>query len=310
MGEAQLALGHAEVAVETLRTCIESFSKHPASYRARLLASQAEFDLGRREQAKQLLLDNLYRHALTPQSNDWRDSLFAYGFLLYREGLALETQSRQAGVDQPDPNAKKTGLKFLEQCHTAFHEAARVLTEAVERYPGVPDAVRARYAVAESYRHSAKWPRKRLGTVTIETTRVALNRQLQEELLASLEQYSSLITQLADGQDADKSPTDASVLRNCYFGKADALFDLGRYEEAVQAYSAATNRYQHEPEALEAYVQIAACLRRLNRTAESRGTLEQARIVLQRLRPDANFTRTTRYTRDEWAQLLTWLRTL
>jgi hypothetical protein len=57
-------------------------------------------------------------------------------------------------------------------------------------------------------------------------------------------------------------------------------------------------------------VQIAACLRRLNRAGEARGTLEQARIVLQRLRPDADFTRTTRYNRDEWTQLLAWLRTL
>jgi TolA-binding protein len=310
LGESLLALGDTAAAYEHLQACIDEHPQHPASYRARLLASQALVEQGAIDQAKALLTDNLYGQALTPQSDDWRDSLFAYGFLLYREGLALETKSRQGGIDLPDPEAKRAGLALLEQSHAEFQLASRALREAVERYPTAPAAIRARYAIAESYRHSAKWPRKRLGTITIETTRVALNRQLQEELQESLNQYAALIAELADGKDADKSPTELAILRNCYFSRADVLFDLGRYQDAVQAYSAATNRYQHEPEALEAYVQIAACLRRLNRTAEARGTLEQARIVLQRLRPDADFTKTTRYTRDEWTQLLGWLRTL
>ena len=83
-----------------------------------------------------------------------------------------------------------------------------------------------------------------------------------------------------------------------------------RYDDAIQAYSAATNRYQHDPESLEAYVQIASCHRRLGRPSEARGTLEQARVVLQRIRPDADFVRTTRLARQDWVQLLDWLRTL
>ena len=93
-------------------------------------------------------------------------------------------------------------------------------------------------------------------------------------------------------------------------GRADALFDVERYDEAIQAYSAATNRYQHDPESLEAYVQIASCHRRMGRISEARGTLEQARVVLQRIRPDANFARTTRLARQDWIPLLDWLRTL
>jgi tetratricopeptide (TPR) repeat protein len=111
-------------------------------------------------------------------------------------------------------------------------------------------------------------------------------------------------------QDAHRTKAELAILRNCYFGRADVLFDLGRYEEAVQAYSAATNRYQHDPEALEAYVQIACCYRRLDRPNEARGTIEQARVVLQRLRADADFARTTRLDRQQWTELLTWLRTL
>ena len=74
--------------------------------------------------------------------------------------------------------------------------------------------------------------------------------------------------------------------------------------------SAATNRYQHDPESLEAYVQIASCHRREGRISEACGTLEQARVVLQRIRPDADFDRTTRLSRQDWVHLLDWLRTL
>jgi tetratricopeptide (TPR) repeat protein len=149
-----------------------------------------------------------------------------------------------------------------------------------------------------------------VGVLTIETTRVTLNRQMQRDLQAAIDGYATLIAELADDQETTHTPLEKAIVRNCYFARGDALFDLGRYEEAIKAYSAATNRYQHEPEALEAYVQIAACYRRLDRPAEARVTLEQARVVLQRIPQDVDFGRTTRWQREEWNQLLSWLVTL
>jgi tetratricopeptide (TPR) repeat protein len=168
----------------------------------------------------------------------------------------------------------------------------------------------ARYRIAEAHRHAAKLPRKRLDNVTIRTSISALNRQMQEELQAASEGYNTLITKLSEKESSQQLPIEAAILRNCYFGRADALFDMGQYEKAIEAYSAATNRYQHDPESLEAYVQIASCHRRLGRSSEARRTLDQARVVLQRIRSDADFARTTRLTRQEWGPLLDWLRTL
>ncbi|MEO8499058.1 MAG: hypothetical protein ABI614_28675, partial [Planctomycetota bacterium] len=76
------------------------------------------------------------------------------------------------------------------------------------------------------------------------------------------------------------------------------------------AYSNATNRYQDEPESLEAFVQIANCHRRKSRQAEARGTIEQAKVILQRIRPEADFLQTTRYNCDKWGEYLDWLGTL
>ena len=309
LGESLLALGKVQEALVPLERCREAFPKHPATYQARLIASQALEELGQREPARELLLDNLYRFSLSPQSNEWRDSLFALGGLLYRQGLALESSSRLAGVDQPEGTARRQGLTILEQSHAAMAEALRALREAVQRYPQHPQALAARYCIAEALRHGAKLPRKRLPGVTIETSRAALIRQMEEQLTAAIDEYSALITRLSD-EEADGGPVEQGLLRNCYFARADALFDLARYEEAIEAYSAATNRYQHEPASLEAYVQIASCYRRLGRTGEARGTLEQARVVLGRIRPEADFLKTTRFSRQDWLPLLDWLRTL
>jgi tetratricopeptide (TPR) repeat protein len=310
LGESQLALGKTAEALEVLDHCREIYPKHPATYQARLLSSLALQEQGKPAEAQQLLVDNLYGFSLTPQSTEWRDSLFSLGAIQYRSAMELEAKSRQAGVDRLDPESRRTGLALLEQSHGVFQEAIRTLTEAVERYPKSPQTVEARYRIAEAHRHSAKLPRKRRAVVTISASQAALTRQMTEYLDSAIEGYNESITRLSEQQDSQHSPNEAAILRNCYFGRADALFDVERYDQAIQAYSAATNRYQHDPESLEAYVQIASCHRRMGRISEARGTLEQARVVLQRIRPDANFTRTTRLARQDWIPLLDWLRTL
>jgi tetratricopeptide (TPR) repeat protein len=182
------------------------------------------------------------------------------------------------------------------------------LSEAIQRDPEAEQAIEARYMLAQSHFYSARLPLKQLAGVNIETTRVALRRQLQNELSAAIAEYDQLKTLLVSRQEhGDLSPVESRILRNCYFGKADALFDLEQYEDAVQAYSAATNRYQQEPEALEAFVQIAICQRKLNRLEDSRRTLEQARLVLGRMPTTAQFEKTTRYNREEWTDLLGWM---
>jgi len=311
LGEALLAVGQTDEGVKVLEEAIAFAPRHPSSYRARYLASAGFEELGKVAQARQQLSDNLYNFSLTPESNDWRDSIFLLGRLEYHEALAQEAKSREVGVDLKNLEFRKPGLKALEQAEGLFQEAARILEEAVERYPSAPQTMEARYFLADAHRQAARWPRKRLEGTAIETTRGTLTREMQAELTAALKEYTLLIEKLsADPEGAGGSDLARSILRNSYFAKADVLFDQGKLEDALTAYSAATSRYQHEPEALEAYVQIAACYRRLGRTAEARGTLEQARVVLARMKPDANFTKTTPYSRDEWTRLLTWLSAL
>lgn len=310
IAKSELALGNLQAALTASKAMLEE-PKHPLSYRMRIVAHQIYLERNDFDSARRMLLDNLEHESLTPQSVEWRDSLFALGHVLARQGLELEAESRKRGVDSDDPEVQREALKLLEKSAAVFHEAMLRLSEALDRYPEDAQATEARYALAESYRHAAKWPRKRIPTISIESTRAALARQMQEELDAAHKLYGQLVQDLNATQDQRPlSPRESDILRNCYFLQADALFDLGRYDDAIAAYSSASNRYQQRPEALEALVQIAACYRKLDQPAKARGTVEQAKVVLRRIPEDADFAQTTRHERQDWITLLEFLSTL
>jgi tetratricopeptide (TPR) repeat protein len=311
LGQSLLALDQLDPALECLSECMQNFPKHPATYRARVIAAEVYAEKGMLADAKVLLTSNVESDELSPRSSEWRDSLFLLGRLLYREGMEWEAKSRAAGVDGDDLDRARLALRDLEQAYQAFRQAIDHLDKAVQRYPEAAQAKEAQFFLADAHRQAAKWPRKRLRVVTIEAMRAALARQAQQDLETAVEQYDKLVAQLGEIQESpNHSLLEKRILRNSCFAKGDALFDLGRYDDAVRAYSVVTNRYQSQPESLEAYVQIAACYRILDKAGEARGTLEQAKIMLSRMKQDANFTQTTPYTRDEWSQLLTWLATL
>ena len=309
MGEALMALEQVEEAIEAWRVCIEHYPADPATYRARILSSQAQIELANLEEAETLLRENLYHSALTPASLEWRDSLFVLGKLMHSQGMVAAAAARRAGLNDGIADDRTKAMEHLEQSYEAFNEATRLLWWAVQRHPDAPQAIEARYLVAESYRQAGRYLLEKRRDASIESMRMALYAQAQEKYEAALEHYTALQEELNSRQQSEQSISEweDKILRNCYFAQGTVLFDLERYEEAIQAYSSATSRFQHQPEALEAYVQIAASQRRLQRHVAARGTLEQARLVLDRIDVNSDFTRTTRYSREEWISLLDWL---
>jgi len=307
VGECHLALGHFHQAWDALQQCIQAYPAHPESYRARVLASQACVQLNKLKEAKLLLLDNLQNTELTPRSLQWQSSLFTYGQLLFREAMAQEAESRTHGVDSQDVATRQQGLDFLYAAHTTYLEAIKHLEEAVQRYPDAEPTNSAWYAIGESYRHAAKLPSKSMLVEPAQAGRNVLHQQQRTYLEAAAAAYQQLQARLLQKQEQmELSAIEQALLRNTYFAYADALFDLDDYEQAIKAYLAATNRYQQEPAALEAFVQLASCYRLLHAPAEARGTILQAQAALARMQENANF-RTTRYSRDEWNQVISWL---
>ena len=313
-GQALLALGRLDEAIEPLERCIAQHRQSPESYEARLVLSRVYNEQQETAKSKQTLLDNL-ESELTPDSLVWRESLFDLGRVLYLEATQLLARARAAGLTSPVAPKKARlqtqpkAVKALEQSYLTYGESIRWLDHAIQRWPSDDRTIHARYMLARSHEQRSKLPRYRLVDEPIETTREKLREETRKELNIAHDQYQSLVQDLDRRQDTIAlSEIERKTLRNCYFSQADTLFDLEKFEEAIQAYSSASNRYQHKPEALEAFVRIAACYRRLDNNAKARGTLEQAKVVLSRIGEDADFaTTTTRTSFVAWKDFLEWL---
>jgi TolA-binding protein len=276
LGEALLAQGDLVGAIAALRECIEFYPQDSASFRARLLSSRCHVEQGDAKTAVELLQQNLEGDYLTPESREWRDSLFALGKLLYADAR--------------------------------YPEAIERLEEAVERYPDVKQAIEADYLVAESYRRRALPPRQVAATNEQPAPPAAPSAEIRGLREAAIARYDQVIARLSASGKPDALLTEqTSLLRSAHFMRAGVLMDLGRLEEAAQALAANGNRYQQSPEALEAYVQLSDCYRRLDKPADSTRAIKRAQAVLKRLPEDARFDEVTNYTRQQWLDRLEWL---
>jgi TolA-binding protein len=304
IGESQLALGKVDAALKTFERCLELYPRDAACYRARLFAAKALLSKDKVDEAKAYLKENIDGR-LTPASPEWRDSLFLLGELAYADGNRDEEQSAALDAQSKPADA----LEKLESAAAHYRRAANTLEEAVQRYPEAPQVVQARYHWAEALRRIAKYPRRKLRDANIEAIRLGLIKEIQSAVGESIQVYESLQNDLNRQQEKRQlGPLETIVQRNCYFILGDLYYEVGQYQEAIVAYKAASNRYQNVPEALHAFFQIAACHRRMNRSADARGALEQAKVILSRIvADDATFLAATSQTRAEWQKLLDWM---
>jgi Flp pilus assembly protein TadD len=159
--------------------------------------------------------------------------------------------------------------------------------------------------VGESYRNWAEELRQ-LG----QSSRTAAEREKNTQLAAdrlstALEHFVAVRSAITVGtNDTHRDPMRSAMVRNCYMLAGTVLFDLGRYEEAVDAFYNVSSLYPDDPFVLETFVQIANCWRRLGRTDNARGAIRQAQIAFERLPADADFSTSTALSREEWRALL------
>ncbi len=278
LGEAELSLGETEQALKWLQACIDEHPRDEAIYRARLLASRAAIARGDIKQAEGFLDDNLNGDQLTPAAKEWRDSLFALGDLLHLAGRDAEAIAR--------------------------------LEEALRRYPDAPQAIAARYLLADSSRRLAKTIRegiaKEISSAVRSESRAAVSRHFHR----ALELFAALQNDLGRRAAEDLTEQEKAVLRNCRFAVGDVYLELESYREALRAFQSAANHYMASPEVLDAYLQIANVYRRMDRPAEARTSLEQARLALRRIPPEARFEQSTNFNRKQWSDLLSRLSSL
>jgi len=101
--------------------------------------------------------------------------------------------------------------------------------------------------------------------------------------------------------------TDKLYCQLSHFYRADCVFDLGKYEEAIDLYDKAAFRYQDDPTALAAYVQIVNAFCALGKMAEAKTANERAKWLLRRMPPEA-FTAEGGFMmpKEYWDKWLQW----
>jgi tetratricopeptide (TPR) repeat protein len=273
LAEVEALQGRRDSAFALLRECIELYPRDPAVFRARLASAELYVELSRWVEAEKALTENLEAESLTPVSEEWRRSLFALSRLLYDLGR--------------------------------YEEAAPRLDEAAARYPEDVDAPEARYRAAEAHRRTAQKIENEAPADALPAERTRFARQAAAEYEAALAGFDRTIeyARKPDARGADDA-TRISMLRNAVFGRGGVLYALNRYPEAVQAYQNAVSSFPQSPAVIDAYLQIADCYKRLGKPAEMRGTLQQAKLMLERLPPDAEFGTVSNFTRDQWSRMI------
>lgn len=273
LGESMLCLGKVDEALGVLQDCVECHPHDAAAYRARWLASQAYRQKNDLKQAVRLLREIRNGEGITPKSEVWQDALVDLGDLLYADGQ--------------------------------YAEAIRYLEESVQRRGDLPRAMVSRYLIADAYRRRAQVAGDELRKELAESADFVQSKQTRDWSRAALEHYADVRGRLNQQRDTrDLTEIEKGLLRNSYFAGADVLFELAEYQQAIKAYRTVVNRYQDEPEVLQAHLQIARAYRRLGQPRQARGAVEQAKIALDRMKADVPFDTTTLRDRKQWKELL------
>lgn len=273
LGQVSLALGRFEESITSFQECIELYDRDNATYQARIECAKAYWRKGNVKEAEQLLRVNLSGSQLEPKSPEWKDSLFALGLLLFDDGR--------------------------------YEEAISNLEEAVERYPEDRQTLQARYVVGEAYRRWAAEPMSRMESARTLSEREKFEALVRDRLTLALEQFKMVQSTITlEFENVQDDGPYAAMRRNCYMLEGACLFDLGEYQEAIEAYQNVSSLYPNEPFVLETFVQIANCWHRLDRATNAQGAIRQAQLTLEQMPGDANFAATTAFNREEWQQLL------
>jgi tetratricopeptide (TPR) repeat protein len=280
LGQAHLALGQIPQSVAAFEECIEFHPLDSSTYQARIDCAKAYWSKGNTTRAEQLLRDNIAGTTLKPSSREWKDSLFELGMLLHEMGR--------------------------------YDEAIGTLEEAIERYQKDPQCLLAQYVIGDSYRRWAQGLLERVQLARTESERAKTLEQARERLMTALNHFEAVQVSITlKTHDIHSDPLMGTMLRNCYMLQGTVLFELAshtnspeRYKEAIVAFSKVSSLYPDEPFALETFVQIANCWRRLGLNDKARGSIQQAQMALDRLPPTADFAGSTALNREEWRLLL------
>ncbi|MEM6690377.1 MAG: tetratricopeptide repeat protein [Planctomycetota bacterium] len=305
-----LATDRIDEAIERLEDCIIDHPRDPQIYEARWLLAMAYGEQEEFDKAEDLLLENLEGGILTPEAPTWRDSEFALGQILYRRATLEALRDRQPNAIARANPTNADPIPMGQRLTLATRSLKYLDDAAMNRYPTDKQAFPARYSAAKLRELASDWyAEASQETNLLESTRRDLMGRSTRMRDQSVAAYQGLRRELMNLEDErGLSAPEQKILRNTYFGIAQAHRDAGRYDKAAEYYQDCELRFASKPIVLEAIMGRAGCMLQLNRQKLAEQLIRKALDALQRI-PDSSdpeFLATTRFGRDDWNRYLTW----
>ena len=169
-----------------------------------------------------------------------------------------------------------------------FEQAIVRWTDWIALYPDEPRMTEARFHLANAYRQSGLKLRDEGAGQPSDEKRSRYRTESQQRIARALEEFESVIAMLAPRNGSGLSASCDAYLRAAYLYRADCLFDLGRYQRALETYREAAWRYEDQPTAVTASLQVVNCHERLGQFAEAAAALARARWLLAKV-PASSF---------------------
>jgi tetratricopeptide (TPR) repeat protein len=214
---------------------------------------------------------------------------------------------------QVTPEAQEFRESLLELAHlyykTARYEMAIArLEEVAQRYRDDQIKGQLLFLMADSYRKSAALLDERIKSAS-PTTNPAVDlaeagKARAQRLLKAKDLYQRVIDHFrADGPAGE---LDRLYYKLSHFYRADCAYDLGEYLEAIRLYDDAAFRFQEDPSALAAYVQIVNANVALGRIEEAKAANERAKWMLRRMPAQVFDSTSFAMPKPSWEQWLKW----
>lgn len=131
--------------------------------------------------------------------------------------------------------------------------------------------------------------------------------EIRKRLTRAGELYGDVIEHLKRATSA--AELDLLYCKLSHFYQADCQYDLGDYRNAIRLYDVAAGRYQNDPSALAAYVQIVNAYCALGKPSEAKTANERAKWLLRKM-PAGSFDAAGNggppMSKQYWEQWLKW----
>ena len=254
---------------------IKDHPRAQQTYDSLVPLARSYIELKRFDQAKQVLRSVVTNHeAITPDSLAYREALIELGRLHYR----------------------------LNE----FEEGIERLEVAVARYGDTGEGAKLRFAAADAYRQSTAPLADEMTRPMPETRRAELKAEHDRRLDRAAVLYSQVVNELESVSHHALDKLSRIYLRNAYFYRGDCLYDRGQFEQAIDLYAQAVNRYDKHPASLVGLIQIVNANCELERFDQARIANDRARWQLKQI-PEAAFNDPTLpMSREHWRTWLKW----